>query len=71
MKLKPFGTGGLSHNHGYTLSLLVGHLESLVDAESETLPESTKGRRWKRMDLVEDALQKLNDALAMGREDEE
>ena len=69
MKLKPFGADGLSHRHGYTLSILVGHLENLVDTESETLPATTKGPRGRRMELAEDALQKLTEAMSMGNEE--
>lgn len=68
-KLKPFGVGGLSHNAGYTLPLLVSHIGSLLD-EEVGFDYAVKGPRAKRIDLVEDALNLLNEAIEMGGEDE-
>jgi hypothetical protein len=54
---------------GYDLPLLLGHLEALAEDEAETLPTKTNGRKWKRHELVEAAIQNLNDAMEMGNEE--
>jgi len=67
-KLKPFGAGGLSHDHGYTLPVLVSHIEGLVD-EEQSASFADFGRRAKRLEKVEQALALLQDALDMGGEE--
>jgi hypothetical protein len=65
--LKPFGEGGLSHRSGYDLPLLVGHMESLVSDEAENI-DTWSGRKAKRLEMVEKAIQLLNEAMDMGGE---
>ena len=67
-KLKPFGAGGLSYEHGFSLPVLVSHLEGLVDDE-QCAEFSPWGRRAKRLAKAEEALALLQDALDMGGEE--
>lgn len=66
--LRKFGHGGTTQKWGYSLPLLVGWLESLVSDESDNVT-SFKGPKAKRLKLVEDAVDKLNQAMDMGDED--
>lgn len=66
--MKAFGAGSLSFDAGYNLSTLLSHLEGLESHEAETLPNQTSHRRWKRQELVEQAIAKLNEAVDMGGE---
>lgn len=66
--MKPYGVPGATHDLGYGLPLLLGYLESLVSDESDTLPPSGKGARWKRHELVEAAIENLSKAAEMGDE---
>ena len=59
MKLKTYGGG----DSLFTLSDLISHLEELASNEEETLKLSGKGLKWKRHEIVEDAVRKLNAAL--------
>lgn len=61
MKTKPFGYGSHGHSHGYSLTLLTGWLEDLADTESGTCPSI--GKRAKRLELVERAVDLLNQAI--------
>lgn len=62
--MKPFGTGSLSHTHGFDLRLLVGHLEGLKDHELHSLPiKYTK--TTKRFELVLEACIILEQALEL------
>lgn len=70
MKLKRYGGHGGTADSGYDLPLLLGHLEGLASDEEETLPSSGNGRKWKRHELVEAAIQNLNDAMEMGNEEQ-
>lgn len=54
-----FGEGSMAHRHGYTLGILIGHLENLLDEECEV---AKKGERLRRYHKVEDALGLLNEA---------
>lgn len=67
-KLKPFGEGSMGHENGYDLPLLTGWIENLVDTE-EARPMRPKGRLAKRLNLVQDGLQKLQEALEIGNEE--
>jgi len=67
--MRPFGAPGSSFRYGYTLPVLLSHLEGLKDDEAETMNESGKGPKWKRLKLVEDAIALLNEAYDMGEED--
>jgi hypothetical protein len=67
--LKPFGGGGTTHDLGYDLPLLLGHLEALKEDEEGNLPASGKGMKWKRIELVDNAIAILNEAADMGNED--
>lgn len=65
--LRPLGHGGSTVEDGYTLPLLVGHLEGLVTDEEDSCGH--RGPKAKRLELVQDALAKLNEAMDMGDED--
>lgn len=67
-KLRPFGKDSLSYEHGYDLSLLVSHIEGLISGEEDTC--NFRGPKGKRLRKVEDALELLQEAMEMGREDE-
>ncbi len=67
MKLKPFGIDDSSYDWGYTLPVMLGHLESLARAEEE-VAASHKGSRAKRLEKVQEAVQLLNEAMDMGSE---
>lgn len=67
-KLKPFGAGSSTRDMGYTLSFLIGHLDSLVEDESFDL-KSDKGPKAKRLEKVEAAKQLLYEAQEMGGEE--
>lgn len=69
MKLKAYGQGGSTIDWGYDLPLLLGHLEGLKDDEAENLPSRTTGPKWKRHELVEKAIDLLNEATDMGNEE--
>ena len=69
MKLKRYGGNSSTAEMGYDLPLLLGHLEGLCEDEAETLPSKTSGQKWKRHELVEAAIQKLNEAMEMGNEE--
>ncbi len=60
-KLKTFGDGDSSIGMGYTLSVLLSHLESLVITEEDNIGNSI--RKTKRFELVEDAIDLLGRAL--------
>ncbi len=60
-KLKTFGVGDSSVSMGYTLPLLLGHLESLVITEEDNIGSSI--RKAKRFELVQDAVDLLGRAL--------
>ena len=66
--LKPFGNGGSTRDWGYDLPLLVGHLEGLARDEEDNVG-TTSGAKAKRLERVEEAIQLLNEAMDMGRED--
>ena len=70
MKLKQYGGESAMFELGYTLPSLVGLLETLSYEEALTLSERCTGPKWKRQDLVDDALAKLNEAMEMGKEGE-
>jgi len=62
-----------SYEEGYTLSCIIGHLESLIDAEGLEIswsPKKAKNktniRKQDRLRLVEEAVAKLNEAAGMG-----
>ena len=67
--MKPFGAHTTSYRHGYSLAVCLSHLEGLRDGESETLNASGKGLRWKRMNLIDEAVAKLTEAYDMSEED--
>jgi len=67
-KLRPFGSLSSSYDSGYTLPLLVGHLEGLV-SEEEMIDTASKSPRAKRLAQVQDAVQLLQEAIDMGQED--
>ena len=67
--LKRFGHGSSTIDWGYDLPILIGHLEALKDDEEYTVGDSLKGPKAKRLAMVEDALQLLNDAMDMGDEE--
>lgn len=63
-KLKPFGAGGTAIDNG-DLGLHVGWIEALKDDEADNIGDHflTRSPRVKRLELVEAALDKLNEAL--------
>lgn len=61
-KLKPFGAGGSSIQHG-DLAHHIGWIEALASDEEENIPASGRGAKAKRLAKVHDALQLLNEAL--------
>lgn len=67
--MRPFGEDSMSYRAGYSLSLCLSHLEGLQDEEAETLCSSGRGPKWKRANLVEEAVAKLTEALDMGEEE--
>lgn len=70
-KLRPFGEseGSVSpFANGYTLPLLVGHLEGLISDEEDKV-KSAGGPRRERLTLVQDALPLLIRAMEMGGEE--
>lgn len=66
--MKPYGAGSLSFEAGYDLSMILSHLEGLESHEADTLPQRLSHKRWKRQALVEEAIDKLNEAVDMGDE---
>lgn len=69
-KLKPFGESEgscSSYSNGYTLPLLVGHLEGLIGDEEDRVKGF--GRKQKRLEKVQDAIALLTEAMDMGKED--
>lgn len=68
--MKPFGINGLSYSHGYDLPVLVSHLEGLLDSEVDECHSGRGGGKkvMKRIELVEAALQKLDEAMDLGGE---
>lgn len=60
MILPPYGKDSLSFTAGYDLSLLLGHLEGLVDGEALFAEANPKAA--KRHDLVEQAVMLLQEA---------
>jgi len=66
VKLKKFGRGSMADRAGYDLPVLVGWLEDMVSYEEEFA--ALKGPKRKRLELVEDGLEKLNLAMDMGNE---
>lgn len=66
MKLKKFGSGSMADDAGYNLPLMVGWLEDMVSTEDESA--AAKGPKRKRLELVEDALERLRLAMEMGGE---
>ena len=67
-KLRPFGELSPSYGSGYTLPLLLGHLEGLA-ADEELIDMAPKGPRARRLDKVQDAMQLLQEAADMGQEE--
>lgn len=65
--LRPFGHGGSTVDWGFTLPLLLGHLEGLASDEEQNC--GSRGPKAKRLELVQDAIDKLNQAMEMGDED--
>lgn len=61
-KLKPFGQGDSSYDWGYTLPVLVGHLESLASTEGDRVA-NWRGPIGERQELVDAALEKLQAAV--------
>jgi hypothetical protein len=61
-KLKPFGVGGTSHNHGYDLPLLVSHLEDLCNTESLDLLTGS-GPKHERLRKAQEAVGLLSEAM--------
>lgn len=68
-KLKPFGVGSMSYESGYTLPVLIGHLEGLNEEESLSVNINVTPKT-KRVEIVENAIDLLYQAIAMGREQE-
>lgn len=70
MKLKKFGADSMADSMadsaGYDLPLVVGWLEDMVSSEDESA--TAKGPKRKRVELVEDGLEKLRLAMEMGGE---
>lgn len=66
--LRPFGHGSQTIEWGYSLPLLLGHIEALASDEENNVTGS-KGPKAKRLELVQDAIDKLNQAMDMGDED--
>jgi hypothetical protein len=67
--MKPFGEHSLSYRAGYTLGVCLSHLEGMQGAEAETLCSSGRGPKWKRANLVEEAVAKLTEACDMSEEE--
>ena len=61
VKLKEFGHGSSAHEYGYDLPLLLGWLEEMAEAEEEGTRAT--GKKRDRLNLVWDAITKLNEAL--------
>lgn len=55
--MKAFGENSLSYNHGYDLSLITSHLESLILEESNN-PRLSK-KREQLIELAEEAQERL------------
>jgi hypothetical protein len=68
-RLRPFGYGGTSIGYG-DLAHHIGWIEALATDEEENLSTSGRGPKAKRHELVTDALDKLNQALDMGPDED-
>lgn len=67
--MKPFGKESSSYNIGYDLPLLLSHLEGLLDGEVNEIHElGAAKKRMARVELVEQAIEKLTEAADMGEE---
>lgn len=71
MNLKPFGEGKSAREGGYSLSFLIGWLEALARDEEENLsPTRFRGPKFKRHELVTEAIELLYQAAAMSTEED-
>jgi len=67
--MKAFGIGSLSYEHGYDLPIVLSHLEGLLDGEVDLIHEQGGGKKkMQRIALVEQAIEKLSEAMDMGGE---
>lgn len=71
MHMKPFGINGSTYEWGFTLPLLLGHLEGLAESEADNVGRSTRGGKALRLEKVENAISLLDEAMNMGNEDNE
>ena len=60
--MKQFGKNGSTVERGFDLPTLIGLLEALVSDEEDS---ATSGKPRKRLEMVEDALDKLQQADGM------
>ena len=66
--LRPFGHGGGTIETGHDLSFLIGYLEGLASDEEENVTRH-KGPKARRIEMVQDAVEKLYEACDMGDEE--
>ena len=66
--MKPFGQGSLADENGYDLPFIVGWLEDMAGHEDLVLGCISIGKRFDRLQKVQEAIGLLNEACEIGGE---